>query len=110
MGGDVGVTTIITRVAQSGVLQRVIPPLIAAVLGAMGGSASYKVTDAAESATVQENRAEVLALKSALEDARSGFRQYADKAVKEEETEREQDVKELREKVARLEALLERER
>lgn len=83
-------------------LERLIPPVVAAVLGVSGGVASSKVKDADYDAVVQSSREEILALKADLQLFRSGFLQRVDV----EEREREEDVEKLRDRVIVLETLL----
>ena len=84
-------------------LEKAIPPLLAAILGAMGGSASRTVTDAEHEATVQHSREHTLENEAKIEMLRNGFHQRADLAEKEHA----EDVAKLRERISRLETLLE---
>jgi hypothetical protein len=73
--------------------------MIAAV-GAGSSVATRQVGDAEHNAVVNTNHAEILSLKTTIEELRSGFHQRCDV----EEKEREEDIEKLRDRVMYLEA------
>ena len=82
------------------VVMRAIQMLLAAAVGAAAGGTSFQVADADQNKTVQENREQVLALRQEIKEIRDGFAQR----VKVEETERENAILGIWERVIYLEA------
>lgn len=92
---------------QSQTFDWIVKLLAAAAVAAGSGYASHQATDASESARVQSNYAEVQKLKDDLQMAKDGFRQFSETNVREEENERERDIKRLERRLVRIETLLE---
>jgi hypothetical protein len=71
--------TIITRIVKSGLIERLIPLLISALLGGTAGMASRQVGDAEHNATVEANRAEILALDAKAEAIAAEYKDFKTK-------------------------------
>jgi hypothetical protein len=91
-----------SKMDQWKLFERLIPPVVAAVLGVSGGVASSKVKGAEHEAVVQMSRAEIEKLKADIQMIREGFAQRVDV----EENEREDALKRLERRLTWLEAKL----
>lgn len=93
--------SIITKVVAP-LLVKLIPPLVAAIMGAVGGMSVHKVEDADHNARVENNRERLLAYKAESEAAKAQLVSYTSTIVHNEEQNREQDIRILERRIDQL--------
>lgn len=91
------------KMEDTKLIEHIVRWAVIAAIGAGSSMATRQVGDAGHEATVQGNRSEVLKLQDEIKMLRDGFSQR----VEFEENEREEDVDKLRDRIRRLETLLE---
>lgn len=100
---DEAAVTLFTRIAKSGIIEKLLPLIVAGALGVTGGAASHRVEDAGEHATVNDNREKILDYQAQLNDAKAGFTSYFVK-TNEEMSEKDKEIRELHDAVVTLQA------
>lgn len=85
-------------------LAKIGPYLASGIIAVAGGVGTHKVEDAEHEKTVENSRERVLDLDSRLEQARSGFRQLAERLTAEESEARAIEIRRLRAQIAALQA------
>lgn len=91
------------KMEDTKLIEHIVRWAVIAAIGAGSSMATREVGDAQHESVVQSNRNDVLKLSEQLEMLRAGFHQR----VEVEEGEREEDIEKLRERIRRLETLLE---
>jgi len=93
--------TLITRIARSGLLEKLVPLLVSAILGGTAGMASRQVGDAQHIATVESSRSELKALEAKADKIAAEYKEFKDKYY--------ERLKENRERAEAEHAAIERE-